>query len=74
MGPVIDKWSISEIRNILITGGCGFIDSSFAYCVVGSHSDVRITALDELTYACSSESIASISGNLVECVVGGRWD
>ncbi|NEG70335.1 dTDP-glucose 4,6-dehydratase [Bifidobacterium choloepi] len=38
-------------RNILVTGGCGFIGSNFVHYVHRHHPDVHITVLDKLTYA-----------------------
>lgn len=37
--------------NYLITGAAGFIGSNFVYYMLDKHKDIRITALDKLTYA-----------------------
>ena len=38
-------------RNIIVTGGCGFIGSNFVHYVVDNHPGVHVTVLDKLTYA-----------------------
>lgn len=46
-------------RNMLVTGGAGFIGSNFIRHVLDSQSDVRITNLDALTYAGSQLGLAA---------------
>ena len=36
-------------KNIIVTGGCGFIGSNFVHYVVENHPDVHVTVLDKLT-------------------------
>lgn len=39
-------------KNIIVTGGCGFIGSNFVHYLVNHHPEVEhITVLDKLTYA-----------------------
>mgnify|MGYP000137462684 CR=1 FL=1 len=38
-------------RNIIVTGGCGFIGSNFVHYVVNNHPEAHVTVLDKLTYA-----------------------
>ena len=49
-----------EPRNIIVTGGCGFIGSNFVHHVVNNHPDVHVTVLDKLTYAGNPENIAGL--------------
>lgn len=42
---------MSKTRNILVTGGAGFIGSNFVHTILESDEDVQITVIDKLTYA-----------------------
>lgn len=53
-------------KNIIVTGGCGFIGSNFVHYVYNNHPDVHITVLDALTYAGNLENIKPILGDRVE--------
>ena len=46
-------------KNILVTGGAGFIGSNFIRHLLSSNSDVTITNMDALTYAGSQLGLAS---------------
>ena len=61
-------------KNIIVTGGCGFIGSNFVHYVVHEYSDVHITVLDKLTYAGNRENIAGLPVDRVELVVGDICD
>ena len=63
-----------EYRNIIVTGGCGFIGSNFVHYVVNNHPDVHVTVLDKLTYAGNKENIAGLPADRVELVVGDICD
>ena len=63
-----------EPRNIIVTGGCGFIGSNFVHYVVKNHPEVHVTVLDKLTYAGNPENIAGLPADRVELVVGDICD
>jgi dTDP-glucose 4,6-dehydratase len=48
------------MKNILVTGGAGFIGSNFINHVLNKHDDYNIINIDKLTYAGNLE-------NLVQC-------
>lgn len=47
-------------RNIIVTGGCGFIGANFVRYVARNHPDVHITVLDKLTYAGNPQNITGL--------------
>lgn len=61
-------------KNIIVTGGCGFIGSNFVHYVVNNHPEVHVTVLDKLTYAGNRENIAGLPEDRVELVVGDICD
>ena len=63
-----------EPKNIIVTGGCGFIGSNFVHYVVNNHPGVHVTVLDKLTYAGNPENIAGLPSDRVELVVGDICD
>lgn len=63
-----------EPKNIIVTGGCGFIGSNFVHYVVNNHPEVHVTVLDKLTYAGNPENIASLPKDRVELVIGDICD
>lgn len=65
---------VFQPRNIIVTGGCGFIGSNFVHYVVDNCPDVHITVLDKLTYAGNKENIAGLPADRVELVVGDVCD
>ncbi len=48
------------MRNILVTGGCGFIGSNFIRYVLNIDNEVRIINIDKLTYAGNPENLLGI--------------
>ena len=54
-------------KNIIVTGGCGFIGSNFVHFLVNHHPEVEhITVLDKLTYAGNPANIAGLPKDKVE--------
>ncbi len=45
------------VRNILVTGGAGFIGSHFVHYTLGEWPDIRLVTLDALTYAGSLDNL-----------------
>lgn len=51
------------MKNVLITGGCGFIGSHFIRLILNKHPDYTLINLDKLTYAASPENLKDIENN-----------
>lgn len=51
------------MKNILVTGGAGFIGSNFVRYMLGKHPAYRIINYDLLTYAGNLENLTSIENN-----------
>lgn len=65
---------VLQPKNIIVTGGAGFIGSSFVHWVVENHPEVKITVLDKLTYAGNPDNLAGLPENRVKLVVGDICD
>lgn len=50
-------------KNILVTGGCGFIGSNFIPYFLNKYANYSIINIDKLTYAGSTENLKSIENN-----------
>jgi len=62
-------------KNILITGGAGFIGSHVIRHMVRQHPDYKVINLDKLTYAGNLENLADVEGNdNYEFVKGDIYD
>jgi dTDP-glucose 4,6-dehydratase len=62
-------------RNLLITGGCGFIGSAFIRCLLSDSTfDGRIVNLDLLTYAGNPENIEGVDASRYTFVHGDICD
>ena len=61
-------------KNIIVTGGAGFIGSNFVRYVVNNHHEVHMTILDKLTYAGNKGNLAGLPEDRVELVVGDICD
>ena len=62
------------IRNLLVTGGAGFIGSNFVHWVMTNHLDVHVTVLDALTYAGNRENLAGLPEDRLTFVHGNICD
>lgn len=51
-----------ETKNILITGGAGFIGSNFINYILSTRDDWNIVNLDKLTYAGNLENLKEVEG------------
>ncbi|MCA9742672.1 MAG: dTDP-glucose 4,6-dehydratase [Deferribacteres bacterium] len=51
------------MRNILVTGGAGFIGSNYIRYILDKYSDVTVTNLDKLTYAGNPDNLRDIEKN-----------
>ena len=51
------------MKNILVTGGAGFIGSNFVHMMLGKYDEVNIIVYDKLTYAGNLENLAPVAGN-----------
>ena len=60
-------------KNLLITGGAGFIGSNFVHLVRRTGVADRVTVLDKLTYAGSETNLAGVLDS-IELVVGDVTD
>lgn len=49
------------MKNILITGGAGFIGSNFIHYLLRTEKDIRLVNLDVLTYAGNLDSLADVA-------------
>ena len=56
------KYLGGTVKNLLVTGGCGFIGSNFIrYLFSGRHFDGRVINADKLTYAGNMENLADLA-------------
>lgn len=51
------------MKNILVTGGAGFIGSNYVYYMLEKHPDYRIVCIDKLTYAGNLETLKTAMEN-----------
>lgn len=65
---------MTKYKNIMVTGGAGFIGSNFVHYVYNNFPNVHITILDKLTYAGNQNNVKSILGDRVELIVGDIMD
>ncbi len=58
------------MKNLLVTGGAGFIGSNYVHYVLAKYPDYRITVLDALTYAGNMDNLADVLGDRVKFIKG----
>ena len=51
------------MRNLLVTGGAGFIGSNFVHYMLEKYPDYRVVVYDKLTYAGRLENLDRDQGN-----------
>ena len=62
------------MKNIIVTGGAGFIGSNFVHYVANNFPEVHITVLDKLTYAGNEKNLEELPTDRVTLVVGDVVD
>ena len=50
----------SSMRNLLVTGGAGFIGSNFVHHILETHRDYRVVVFDKLTYAGNLDNLRDL--------------
>lgn len=53
----------THMKNILVTGGAGFIGSNFARHMLNKYEGYRIVVFDKLTYAGNMDNLKDLAGN-----------
>ena len=66
--------SAFQPKNMIVTGGAGFIGSNFCHYIAEHHPEVHITVLDKLTYAGNPANLDGIDADRCELVVGDICD
>lgn len=66
--------SAFQPKNMIVTGGAGFIGSNFCHYVAEHHPEVHITVLDKLTYAGNPANLDGIDADRCELVMGDICD
>ncbi|MBN1982567.1 MAG: dTDP-glucose 4,6-dehydratase [Chitinivibrionales bacterium] len=51
------------MKNLLVTGGCGFIGSNFILSFLNNHPEHMVVNLDKLTYAGNPDNLHSLNNN-----------
>ena len=49
------------MKNILVTGGAGFIGSNFVHLMLEKYDDINLVVYDKLTYAGNLDNLASVA-------------
>ena len=51
------------MRNLMVTGGAGFIGSNFVRYMLRTYPDYRVVVYDKLTYAGNLENLKDVAGD-----------
>ncbi|MEM7345355.1 MAG: dTDP-glucose 4,6-dehydratase [Chloroflexota bacterium] len=51
------------MKNILVTGGAGFIGSNFVHHMLGKYDDINIVVYDKLTYAGNMDNLSPVEND-----------
>jgi dTDP-glucose 4,6-dehydratase len=62
------------MKNLLVTGGAGFIGSNFVHYMLGKYPDYRIVVYDKLTYAGNLDNLRDIRDERYSFVKGDICD
>ncbi len=54
----------AKMKNLLVTGGSGFIGSNFIRHMLGKYRDYKIINLDKMTYAGNPDNLKDVENNL----------
>jgi len=54
----------ANMKNLLVTGGSGFIGSNFIRHMLGKYPDYKIINLDKMTYAGNPDNLKDVENNL----------
>ena len=54
----------AKMKNLLVTGGSGFIGSNFIRHMLGKYPDYKIINLDKMTYAGNPDNLKDVENNL----------
>ena len=49
-----------EMKNIIVTGGAGFIGSNFVRYILNANKEIKIINVDKLTYAGNLENLKGL--------------
>ena len=55
---------VKEMKNVLVTGGAGFIGSNFVKYMLNKHLEYKIINVDALTYAGNLENLKEVADNV----------
>ena len=60
-----------NLKNMLITGSCGFIGSHFIKLMARKYKDLKLISLDKLTYAGDINNIEELTNNIQHTFIKG---